>query len=1016
MTSDLQLIGFSAGPISAMTARSVHSDGFSVGPNVESRTVYGTSHQDLLSVQLPNSSHNYGPIHVNDSSAVIGNNYNVNVTYSDKENSLNKFLDSLHHPEMNSRYNEIKEASNGTFEWVFDETKSDPTTTKLRSWLRSDEQFFLIRGKPGSGKSTFVKFLFHNRATQRLLNDSDSEKPFFLMFHGFWLSGTTLQHNLKGLMASLAFHILEQQPSLYEGDLLIAERSVRRRCIGDWSEDCLELLLIRLCEACSHRLCFFLDGLDEYDNQADFDNLMDLLDRIMFNRHKFCLSTRPNDHILRNFAATPGLRLQDLTAEDIQTHVRETLLTKTRSLSDFSVRDTLVHRLTTIMCEKAEGVFLWVYYVLKNVCIGIRNAEELRDLLRRVSLLPSALVDLYLHMWELRNEDNQIHREESAKLFALSRYLPMTVLEYAIAMDSSLCSQYARLGSCEDKQDLLNACSAFLACLNARSAGLLETNYDIMMLKLEHSQDGQDGQDHVDKTIEEMIVAKVNFIHLTVYDFLFSHTDSKCIRQLAWTPEENGTARALAFVASRPNRMASRLFKGLVLLLPEIAQETLELTPFQALIPTGLARVAKGLRSQSSYRDDWVYCVYFEQRMYWVNPSGSYFDAYREELAIDMQTLITATRPDVDAIDKYFGHYGHGWTPYYRAHLIMEASRVRGRDLYCTEVFVKQKANLVTPQTLTDANRMFIARSPALQMLVQLFCDTFILTGKSHVSRLKEFLPHLMRCRHHFGNRVVSLPTSFSFRTADDYAFHPYYTSTYCLGTSGREGFFRDLFVQFPVHAILQSLISMMGSTAFVDSEAIGTGNRESSADDASHQRSRHILAHISRAMFRVRRPIAESVLNELSYPNEEVETKLWHALIAPLYAMDESYDNYHGYIAESDVKAIYYGFDHRIPLSRADFMARFYPPEIEPDVYFMDEDTDTPAMQLDPYQEVDDSNWKEHCTMRNYFAKLAERETCNTLNGTQNRPETAIVTDEVTNRVDTSTQPQSSRKRPWEL
>ena len=72
--------------------------------------------------------------------------------------------------------------------------------------------------------------------------------------------------------------------------------------------------------------------------------------------------------------------------------------------------------------------------------------------------------------------------------------------------------------------------------------------------------------------------------------------------------------------------------------------------------------------------------------------------------------------------------------------------------------------------------------------------------------------------------------------------------------------------------------------------------------------------------------------------------------------------------------------FDRRIELSREQFMEKYYPPELEPDMHFMVDGVEADVLKLDPYQKVDSSNWKEHCTMRAYFAQLAEMEKENTV------------------------------------
>lgn len=366
----------------------------------------------------------------------------MNVTYADRQQRHTRFLESLHHPAMNARLNEIKAAGAKTFEWVFTNSEPSPEVITLRHWLQSEDLVFLIQGKPGSGKSTFMKFLFKHPQITGLLRIWSADVPVLLLFHSFWQVGSPLQHNYKGLLASLCFQIVESQPAFAE--VFGQPPDTRyRKCLNDWSVEELKSTLLELIANSSLRICIFLDGLDEFDRREDFDELENLLQSFRRYGLKICLSTRPHDCILQLFKALPGLRLQDLTAQDIRTHVQKTLMLKTGAVSDSAARNQLVYSLTDTMCQRAEGVFLWVYYVLRNVCHDIRNAEDLKDLLKRVGALPSALVDLYSHMWKSQNEDNKIHAEESAKLFALSRYLPTSVFELTVAMNPTLCEHYA---------------------------------------------------------------------------------------------------------------------------------------------------------------------------------------------------------------------------------------------------------------------------------------------------------------------------------------------------------------------------------------------------------------------------------------------------------------------------------------------------------------------------------------------------------------------------------------------
>jgi len=70
----------------------------------------------------------------------------------------------LYSPELDLRFQQIKNPFQNTFEWAFD-------LPILTNWLhqRFNAKLFWIHGKPGSGKSTFMKFLFKSPYTWQLL-------------------------------------------------------------------------------------------------------------------------------------------------------------------------------------------------------------------------------------------------------------------------------------------------------------------------------------------------------------------------------------------------------------------------------------------------------------------------------------------------------------------------------------------------------------------------------------------------------------------------------------------------------------------------------------------------------------------------------------------------------------------------------------------------------------------------------------------------------------------------------
>ena len=73
---------------------------------------------------------------------------------------LNKFMQSLHIPEIDLRQEKVGHAHEKTSRWILEERRSiDSKQNSFSNWLRDDEQLYWILGKPGSGRSTLMKFI-----------------------------------------------------------------------------------------------------------------------------------------------------------------------------------------------------------------------------------------------------------------------------------------------------------------------------------------------------------------------------------------------------------------------------------------------------------------------------------------------------------------------------------------------------------------------------------------------------------------------------------------------------------------------------------------------------------------------------------------------------------------------------------------------------------------------------------------------------------------------------------------
>lgn len=304
------------------------------------------------------------------------------------------------------RHQSISEAHSGTFQWAFSahdlESEEQQDEIKLLRWLRNGQGIFWLTGRPGSGKSTFMKYIADNPSTRAALKQwSGSSSEPVISSHYFWIFGTQMQKSKEGLLRTLLFDIFRQYPAL-----------LKVACPARWDADfsssaaakprsTAELRHVMDTVTSSEidvKACFFIDGLDEYGGDH-LEVSEELLRLCRSGNVKCCISSRPWNVFHDAFGQDMSqyLCLHNLTKRDIRHYVHGRLTPHPRwqRLNDHDVYDS---KLIDYIAERSHGVFLWVALVTDKLRNGLTNDDDLSDLSTRLSKFPSDLENFFDHI------------------------------------------------------------------------------------------------------------------------------------------------------------------------------------------------------------------------------------------------------------------------------------------------------------------------------------------------------------------------------------------------------------------------------------------------------------------------------------------------------------------------------------------------------------------------------------------------------------------------------------------
>ncbi|KAK6348028.1 hypothetical protein TWF718_005849 [Orbilia javanica] len=290
--------------------------------------------------------------------------------------------EALNFSQLDSRQATIKAAHVTTCQWLL-------TKPEYQNWLDKDQiskhhGFLWIKGKPGTGKSTIMKFALKH------CQDTIPETHIISFF--FNARGTDLEKSTVGMYRSLLYQLLKKVPRLWSVFDSVIEPPPPK-VINDefWDiellQNTLNCALGRFGRGC---LICFIDALDECEeeqirNMLSFFDSLGTLAVSKGTRLHVCFSSRHYPHITIRKGQEMVLEGQEGHDHDIASYLN----------SELKAGDSKqVAEIKTEILEKASGIFLWVVLAVK-----ILNQEydrgRLHALRKRLKEIPRGLSDLF---------------------------------------------------------------------------------------------------------------------------------------------------------------------------------------------------------------------------------------------------------------------------------------------------------------------------------------------------------------------------------------------------------------------------------------------------------------------------------------------------------------------------------------------------------------------------------------------------------------------------------------------
>ncbi|KAF2226691.1 hypothetical protein BDZ85DRAFT_53212 [Elsinoe ampelina] len=416
-------------------------------------------------------------------SSSIGHSYDEMSSLSERKKAC---LDSLSFPGMKLRESDINRKIPRTCNWLLE-------NDTYKTW-ESEAGCLWLKGKPGAGKSTMMKFIVDTMRRQR-------RKRTIIISHFFDARRPGLQKTRAGLLRALLYQLLIRAEDLLLDFLdRCLERRIDENCdLEDlvWHENILEseLELIIQNASTTYSVIILVDALDECRGDVITTRsisvyLNDLCSITEDSEHPLAVivACRPWPEVMSGYDHI--ITVDECNIEDVRTAISHRL--KGQELPQREVA-SIQRRIE----ERASGVIQWVLLVAARVVESTMNGADEETMIKVIDEAPQELYEIYGQLLATLSDDEAEKTRHIMQWVCHARTpLSLDDLRVALVMDTD------HLASTAEGTVLLHEGCRSAEKMGKRvkllSRGLLETK-------------SKDGRRHV------------QFMHHSVREYMIAH-------------------------------------------------------------------------------------------------------------------------------------------------------------------------------------------------------------------------------------------------------------------------------------------------------------------------------------------------------------------------------------------------------------------------------------------------------------------------------------------------------------